>query len=98
MRSVHMALCFARGLPGFMLPSPDAADSDEPKPQYKPAWLWNIVARIALRYWERQERKEKYARVREWFETRKDSAHDSHRALSSIQRADRSAQQPRKKF
>jgi hypothetical protein len=90
MRSVEMALGFARGVPGLMLPSPDAADSDdaisllrygfmiqqadEPKPQYRPAWLWNLVARIALWHWERQDRKEKYARVREWFESRRDSA------------------------
>lgn len=47
--------------------------ADEPKtPQYRPAWFWNLVSKIALRYWQWKYKGLPEARVREWFESRKD--------------------------
>ncbi len=87
MRNVEMALCFARGRAGFMLPSHTAADSndafsllrygfmiqqaDEPKPQYRPAWLWKLASKIALRYWKWKYKGLPEARIREWYESRR---------------------------
>jgi hypothetical protein len=89
MRSVEMALGFARGIPGVMRPNHLAADSDdaisllrygfmiqqaeEPKPQYRPKWLWNLAGKIALRYWKWKYKGLPEARVREWLESRQDS-------------------------
>ena len=88
MKDVEFALGLARGVPGLMKANPDAADSDdalsllrygfmiqqadEPKPQYRPAWLWNFVSKIALRYWQWKYKGLPEERVREWFESRKD--------------------------
>jgi hypothetical protein len=88
LEQIERALMFARGVDGMMLPSPNAADSadtvalleysamiqsaDESKPQYRPKWLWNLVSKIALRYWTWKYKGLPEARVREWFESRKD--------------------------
>jgi hypothetical protein len=88
MRSVEMALGFARGIPGVMRPNHHAADSDdaisllrygymiqqadESKSEYRPKWLWNLASKIALRYWRWKYKGLPEARVREWFESRKD--------------------------
>jgi hypothetical protein len=52
--------------------------ADEPKiPQYRPAWLWNLAGKIALRYWKWKYKGLPEARVREWFESRKDYQYQS---------------------
>jgi hypothetical protein len=47
--------------------------ADEPKrPQYRPAWFWDLVSKIALRYWKWKYKGLAEERIREWFESRKD--------------------------
>jgi hypothetical protein len=46
--------------------------ADEPKPpQYRPAWLWNLVSKIALRYWKWKYKGLAEERIREWYDARR---------------------------
>jgi hypothetical protein len=84
MSNIETAVAFARGVPGLMLASPDAADSDDAfsllryasmiddaddkPPQWKPEWFWNLVAKLSLRYWNWKYKGLAEARIREWYE------------------------------
>lgn len=89
-QELETAVALARGVPGMMRPSPDAAESedalnllryaaaiaraDEPtppkKPEWKPKWFWNLVSKLALRYWQWKYKGLAENRIREWYESR----------------------------